>query len=96
MVKKILTILTTALCCVSCGEITFRESDVFVVKGVELNEYREHGYKYQHLEHKHKYRYYLQWKKKYYGSDKTFIDEAYFYSDEKYKLGDTLQIKIRK
>ena len=80
MVKKILAILTTALCCVSCGEITFRESDLFVVKGVELNEY---------IEHKYKYRYYLLWETRYY--DKTFIEDAYFYSDEKYELGDTLR-----
>lgn len=81
MVKKILFILMTALCCVSCEENTIQESDVFVVKGVELNEYTGNKYK---------YRYYLHWKMRYY--DKTFIEDTYFYSNNKYELGDTLRL----
>lgn len=85
MVKKILTILTTALCCVSC-EITIREHDVLVVKGVELNEY---------IAHNSKYRYRIQCQQYYKPCDKTFVEEFYFYSDNEFKVGDTLQIKLK-
>lgn len=85
MVKKILAILTTALCCVSCGEILFRESDLFVVKSVELNEYIEH-------KHKYRYKYYMHWIQKYHGMDRSIVEEVYYYSDEKFELDDTLRL----
>jgi hypothetical protein len=89
MAKKILIILTTALCCVSCVENRFRENDVFVVKGVEISENIKKVYNYKH-------RYYLFWLQKYNGYDKTVVEEIYFYSDEKYELGDTLRFIITK
>lgn len=85
MVKKILLILTTAMCCVSCGEITFRESDVFVVKRIEISENIKNAYNYKH-------RYCLYWLQKYHGYDKTVIEEIYYYSDEEYEVGDTLRL----
>lgn len=85
MVKKILLILTTLLCCVSCVEQTIRERDTFVVKSIELNEYIK-------KEHNYTYRYYLHWLQRYHGCDKTLVEEVYFYSDEKYELGDTLRL----
>ena len=85
MLKKILTILTTALCCVSCVENTFREKDVFVVKSVEISEQIK-------KEHNYKYKYYLHWLQKYHGYDKAIIEEVYYYSNEKYELGDTLRL----
>lgn len=94
MVKKILTILTTLLCCVSC-ELTIRECDVFVVKGIETNEAIKEVYNYT-------YKYYLHWYQKYNGHDKCVIEVLYYYSDEKYEIGDTLplintnKIKIEK
>lgn len=88
MVKKILLILATVLCCVSCVEHAIRESDVFVVKSVEYNEYIK-------KEHNHKYKYYLYWLQKYGKYNKTLVEVVYFYSDKKYELGDTLQINLK-
>ena len=85
MVKKILTLLTTALCCVSC-EITIRDYDVLLVKRVELNEYAAIN---------SKYRYQIQCQQYYKTCDKTFVEVIYFYSNNEYKVGDTLQIKLK-
>lgn len=89
MVKKILTILTTALCCVSCVENTIRERDAFVVKRVEISENIKEV-------HNYKYKYYLYWLQKYHGYDKTVVEEMYYYSDEEYELGDTLRLFNKK
>ena len=89
MLKKILTILTTALCCVSCTENTFREKDVFIIKSVEINEQIK-------KERNYNYKYYLHWLQKYHGCDKFFVEEMYYYSDEEYKLGDTLSLFNKK
>lgn len=89
MLKKILTILTTALCCVSCVENSIRERDVFVVKRVEISENIKNVYNYKH-------KYYLHWLQKYNGIDKTVVEEMYYYSDEVYELGDTLRLFNKK
>lgn len=86
MLKKILLILTTALCCVSCMETTIRENDVLLVKGVELNEY---------IAHNSKYRYHIQCQQYYKTCGKTFVENFYYYSDSEFKVGDTLQIKLK-
>ena len=84
MVKKILLILTALVCCVSC-ELTIRERDVFVVKGIETSEDIKEVYNYT-------YKYYLHWFQKYHGHDKGYIEVLYYFSNEKYELGDTLPL----
>ena len=87
MVKKILTILTTTLCCVSCMETSIRESDVLVIKSVELIDYAG-------IENC-KYRYHIHCQQYYKTCDKTFVEVIYLYSNNEYKVGDTLQIKLK-
>lgn len=89
MVKKILAILTTALCCVSCVENTIRERDVFVVKSIEINEHIKN-------EHNYRYKYYMHWIQKYHGMDRSIVEEVYYYSDEKFELDDTLRLFYKK
>lgn len=82
MFKKILLILTTILCCMSCEDIT-RDTDKFVINGKELNEYKDAEYKY--IYHVFKYEYYKK-------TNKYMVDELFLFSNEEYNLGDTLQL----